>query len=63
MGMSIKNLLEPLKGYPIVKSNPKISRNKPATTSPIIHKALGMKAIPSSSDAAFYLGFNVYTSS
>ncbi|MGD0384172.1 MAG: hypothetical protein ABSA77_11665, partial [Thermoguttaceae bacterium] len=63
MGMSIKNLLEPLKGYPIVKSSPKISRNIPATTSPNIHKALGIKAISSSSDATFYLGFNVYTSS
>ncbi|MGA2799013.1 MAG: hypothetical protein ABSE63_15650 [Thermoguttaceae bacterium] len=61
--MSIITLLEPLKGYPIAKSNPKISRNNPATTNPKIHKALGMKAIPGSSDAVFCLGFNLYTSS
>jgi hypothetical protein len=61
MGMSIIILLEPLKGYPIAKSSPKISRNKPATTNPKIHKALGIKAIPDTSDAVFCLGFNLYT--
>jgi hypothetical protein len=63
MGMSIIILLDPLKGYPIAKSRPKISRNKPATTNPKIHKALSMKTIPSTSDAVFFLGFNLYTSS
>ena len=61
IGMSIIILLEPLKGYPIAKSNPKISKNKPATTNPKIHKALGMKAIPGTSDAVFFPGFNLFT--
>jgi hypothetical protein len=48
IGRSIINLilLELLKGNADAKSSPNINRNKPATISPKIHKALGMKAIP-----------------
>jgi hypothetical protein len=46
MGMSIINLLEPLKGTPVAKSSPKSSKNNTATTIPKIHKAFGMEASP-----------------
>jgi hypothetical protein len=44
--------MDPPKGYPMAISKPKISKNKQATTSPNIHSALGMKAIPRTTDSA-----------
>lgn len=53
IGMSIINLFVPLKGKLAAKSKPKISKNKPATTNPKIHKTLGMNAIPNKQSGFF----------